>query len=195
MNLRRLAALATIFALSGAIAYRAGSAAQAPKKTDQESVAVRCARAQLRLAEITLQKANDLNRKVAQTIPSAMVAQFADDVEIAKARVQSAERAGGVDAFQAWLRRAEVELRSAETKLKQATEISQRAPGMYQPIDLERFRVGVDVARLQLERGKSLAGGPADAKLQWQLEMLNDGLARLKEQTWLIVQNRGPLEF
>lgn len=47
---------------------------------------------------------------------------------------------------------------------------------------LERFRLRALVARWQLERGKELAAGPREAQLEWQVELLNNEVDRLKEE-------------
>jgi hypothetical protein len=215
MQWRMVAAAAIVGAVCGGWFFRAVKAAQntekagkaatkaAPKATDktaatdaaQEPVAVRYARAQLRLAELTLRKARELNRKVPLTIPNPMMAQFADDVTYAKAQLQVAERSKGADVYGSWVERAEVTVRTAEAKLKQASEVDRAVPGTFEPIDMDRFRLGVEIAKLQLERGRSLANASPEDRMQWQLEVLGDGMARLKEQIWLISQNRGPLEF
>ncbi|MBI3838397.1 MAG: hypothetical protein HY288_10755 [Planctomycetia bacterium] len=151
---------------------------------------MRYARAQLRLAELTLQKAQEMNRKVPGTLTGSLVAQFGDGVEFAKLQLQDAIRPGGIDPLQASLLRAELARRSAENKLKKAAEANQRSPGVVSATDLERLRLGVEIAKLRLERGQSLVGASSDAKLQWQVDLLNDELARVREQTDLLGQNR-----
>jgi hypothetical protein len=190
MNLRRLVAMAGFLAVCGATLYHSGSAAPPANKTQPESLDVRYARAQLRLAELTLQKAQEMNRKVAGTLTGGLVSQFADDVEFAKVQLQNATRPEGVDAHQAYLLRAELARRAAQSKLKKANEANQRAPGVVSASELERLRLGVELAQLRLERGESLASAPADAKLQWQVDLISDELARVGEQTYLLGQNR-----
>ncbi|HEX3727081.1 MAG TPA: hypothetical protein VHV08_12590, partial [Pirellulales bacterium] len=58
--------------------------------------------------------------------------------------------------------------------------------------DMERLRLGVELAQLQRQQGEAVASGSPHAKLQWELEMLNDSLARVQEQTSIISQNRLP---
>jgi hypothetical protein len=194
MNVRRLAALVGTVAICGVLAYRAGSPAPAAE-AKQESFGVRYARAQLGLAEATLRKAQDMNRKIAETIPTAMVAQFTDEVEAAKAQLQSAQRGDDDATFDGWVRQAEFTAQAAETRLKNATQIERRAPGTFVPMDIERFRFSAEIAKLQFERGRSLAKAPLEAKLQWQVDMLHDEMAGLKSRTSIIGQNRGPSGF
>ena len=219
MNVRPLAAVVALTAVlaamwgAGTLAPAApdGQAKQADKKADKktekqadkkadkhadkEPIAVRYAEARLRLAELTLKKSQDLNKRVPLTIPNPLMSQFTDDVTFAKSRLEAAKRNSPADAFQIWIERAEVEQRTAEAKLKQVLDTERAVPGTFSTVDLDRFRVGVEMAKLQVERGRSLVDAPSEAKLHWQMEMIGDSLVRLREQIWLISQNRGPLEF
>ncbi len=193
MKLRRLVAVAVLLMVCGVIFYKSGSAAPPAKGTETkeaESIAVRYARAQLRVAELTLQKAQAMNKRLPGTLVSGMVSQFSDEVELSKLRLQAAMSSSEVDPLQACLQRAELSVRTAETKLKKAAETNQQVPNTVSPVDLERLRAGIEVARLRLEYGRSVVSASPDAKLQWQIELLNDELARVKEQTYLLGQNR-----
>ena len=190
MNIRRLVTAAGVLAIFGLSLYHSGSIAPAAVDARQDSVAARYARAQLRLAELTLQKAQTMNQKVAGTLVGSMVSQLADDVEFAKLQVQATTRSGEVDPLQACMQRAELSLHLAEARLKRATEANQRVPGTVQPIDLERLRLGVEVAQLRLESGRSIADATPNAKLQWQIDMLNEELSLIKQKTYLLGQNR-----
>jgi hypothetical protein len=151
---------------------------------------VRRARAQLRLAELTLQKAQEINRKVPRTLAESVIALFTDDVDFAKAHLQHVTSADEVDSFKDCLTRAELVLRAAEVKLKKATRANQTSPGVIDNIDIERMRLGVEVASLQLERGKSLASASPEARLEWEFEVLSDSMARVAQQVVVISQNR-----
>lgn len=193
MTFRRLVAVAVLLTVCGATFYKSGSAAPAAKGSDEkeaESIAVRYARAQLRVAELTLQKALAMNKRLAGTLVSGMVSQFSDEVELSKLRLQAAMSSSEIDPLQACLQRAELSVRTAETKLKKASETNQQVPNTVSQVDLERLRAGIEVARLRLEYGRSLVSASSESRLQWQIELLNDELARVKEQTYLLGQNR-----
>jgi acyl-coenzyme A thioesterase PaaI-like protein len=189
MNGGKWLLVAAAFTVCAATLYQSGSAAPA-KESAAESLDVRCARAKLRLAELTLQKAQEMNRKVAGTLTGGLIAQFADDVQLAKLQLQNATRPEGLDAHQAYMLRAELIRHQADARLKRAKEADQRSPGVVSANELERFSLEADIAQIRVERGQSLADASPDAKLQWQVDMLNDELARVKEQTYLLGQNR-----
>jgi hypothetical protein len=59
---------------------------------------------------------------------------------------------------------------------------NRRLQGTFEELDVDRFRLRAEVARLQLERGKELAAAPRAAQLEWQVELLNNEVDRLKEE-------------
>ena len=82
-----------------------------------------------------------------------------------------------------WLQRAEAERRAAETTWKNATAANGRAPGTFGPLDIERYRLRTEVAKLQLERGQTLVDSGREAQLQWEIDMLDNQVQRLKEES------------
>ena len=60
---------------------------------------------------------------------------------------------------------------------------NQRAPGSFEALDIERFRLRAEVTRLQLERGQLLAHASREAQLAWQLELVNNEVQKLKEES------------
>jgi hypothetical protein len=191
MNARQWMTTVVFFAICGVTFFHLGAAAPAVNKDNKaESNEVRSARAKLRLAELSLQKAQEANRKVAGTLTTGLIAQYADDVELARLQLQNATRPEGRDAHRAYLLRAELVRHAADAQLKRATEANGRARGVVSANELERLRLDAEIAQLRVERGQSLIDAPPDAKLQWQVDLLNDELARVKEQTYLLGQNR-----
>jgi len=195
MKLPRLVVLAGIVALAGVALHQARSADEPEKKSPpapatDTNFAVRYAEAHLLVAELTLKKAQDMNRQVPQTLARGIIDQFSDDVEFAKAQLEDAKNTGAIDAFGLWLRRAELALKMREERLNTAMEANRRVPGAYRPVDLDRMRAAIEMARLRVERGRALADAPHIAKLDWQLEMINEGLNRVEEMVSLSIQNR-----
>jgi hypothetical protein len=89
----------------------------------------------------------------------------------------------GIIRLQVWLHRAEAERRAAETTWSNATAANAGAPGTFQPLDVERFRLRAEVATLQLERGRMLVDSGHEAQLQWEIDMLDNQIQRLKDET------------
>jgi hypothetical protein len=153
-----------------------------PNKPAAESVEIRYARAQLELAEANLDRVQQSNKQMERTVPSSIVAEYQDDVRVAKIRLQQATVGQSAGHFRVWLQRAEAEQRAADTAWKNATAVNQSAAGTWTPIDVERFRLRAAVAKLQLERGQSLVNAGREAQLQWQSDLLDNQVQRMKEE-------------
>jgi hypothetical protein len=155
----------------------------APSHTISESVEVRYAQAQLQLAEANLNRVEQSNKRVARSVPSSVVADYQHNVQVAKTRLEQATAGRAAGEFQVWLQRAEAERRTAETTWKNATAANVSVPGTVEPLDIERYRLRAEVAKLQLERGKTLVDSGREAQLQWEIDMLDNQVQRLKEES------------
>ena len=154
-----------------------------PGDTNAESVEVRYARSQMQLAEANLNRVEQRNKRLARSVPSSVVAEYQHDVEVAKTRLELATAGQSANAFQVWLQRAEAEVRTAETTWKNAVATNSRVPGTFEPLDIERFRLRAEVAKLQLERGQTLVMASREAQLQWEIDMLDNQVQRLKDES------------
>jgi hypothetical protein len=166
------------------VVYLAGQITQAsaPNPTISESVEVRYARAQLQLAEANLSRVEQSNKRVARSVPSSVVADYRQNVQVAKARLEQAAAGRAANEFRIWLQRAEAERSTAETIWKSASAANGSVPGTVEALDIERYRLRVEVAKLQLERGRTLVGAGRESQLQWEIEMLDNQVQRLKEE-------------
>jgi hypothetical protein len=154
-----------------------------PGNAVAESVEVRYARAQMQLAEANLNRVEQSNKRVPGAVPSSVVAEYQHDLQVAKTRLEQVTAGPGGGDFEVWLQRAGAERTGAETAWKGATAANRRVPGTFGPLELERFRLRAEVARLQLERGQALADSGREAQMQWQIEMLDNQVQRLKEES------------
>jgi hypothetical protein len=153
----------------------------APNDTISESIDLRYARAQMQLAETNLNRVEQSNKRVADSVPSSVVAEYQHDVQVAKTRLEEAVAGRAAGDFQVWLQRTEAERRTAETAWKDATAANISVPGTFGPLDIERFRLGAEVAKLQLERGQALVDSSREDQLQWEIGVLDNQIQRLTE--------------
>jgi hypothetical protein len=144
------------------------------KKVDA-FVHARPTNAQQVLAETNLKRLEQSNKRMPRLVPSSIVAEYQHDVQVAKTRLKKATAGQTASDFQVWLHRAEAERRAAETTWSNATAANARAPGTFQPLDVERFRLRAEVAKLQLERGRMLVDSGHEAQLQWEIDMSGAG--------------------
>lgn len=158
------------------------AAAPAPAETTSAAnLELEYAQAKLELAKANLLRVEQMNRRLARSVPASVVADFQHDVEEANQQVQAASAPLGGE-FDVWLRRAKSELQTASTRYKNALSVNRRLEGTIEAAEIERLRLRAEVARLQLERGRSLAGAPRAEQLEWQVELLNNEVDRLKEE-------------
>jgi hypothetical protein len=163
----------------------AGQAAAAPDES--ADLQLQYARAKLQLAQANLNRIEEINRRVARSVPASVVAEFQRDVAEADVQVEQAS-APDADEFAVWLRRAQSELQSATTRWKYALAANERlkssksGKNLFDASDIERFRLRAEVGRLQYLRGNQLVGAPRAAQLEWQVELLNNEVDRLKEE-------------
>jgi len=158
------------------------TAAPPPDAGPAENLQWQYSQARLQLAEANLKRVDQLNRRRERSVAPSVVAEFQGEVDEARLQVERAAAAEAGGEFDVWLRRAEGELASATNRWKKSLEGNQRLKGAFEPLDVERYRLRAEVARLQLARGKSLIGASREAQLEWQLELLNNEIDRLKEE-------------
>lgn len=190
MTIRRLAKVAVILAIGVGLGVAAGSAAEDDEKSKNKSLSVECAEAKLRLAEMNLARARQLNTKVPGTLISGMMDQFAKEVTVAKTELEIAKNPNVNDSFQAAVERMKMALAAAEERAKVGMQTHQKAPTVVTKQDIERMRLFAVIVDLQLQRGEALMNAPAHEKLDWQLEVLGDDVERLRIYTYLLGQNR-----
>jgi hypothetical protein len=150
-------------------------------KDEAESLEVRYCKAQLQLAEANLQRVEKLNRKVARTVPAAVVDEQRHDVDIARLRLRAAEAGTAGDEFAVWLSRAQADYREAETRWKSALAANQRSAGTFDAAEVERFRLRSQLYRWQYARGQALAKATPDEQLAWRIELVTNQMQRIKE--------------
>lgn len=161
-----------------------GQVLQAPDRDDvpTESVEIRYARAQVELVEANLRRVQESNKRVDRAVPRSVVEEYQQDVAVAKTRFEHAASGGDATDFHVWLRRAASERRAAHTAWRSAVAANRRAQGTFDPLDVERFRLRAEVAKLQLERGRALVDAGREAQIQWQVDLLDNQVQRLNEE-------------
>lgn len=194
MNHRRIAVVLGMLAVGVALARPAGSAGPnadaTNEKAQEKSLTIRWAEAQLKLAQMNLDRVQELNKKVPRTLIGSMVREFAEEVEQAQTELKIAQETPEGDAFRACLERVKLDLRSAEDRAKRALQTHEKAPSVVSKSDVERMRVAAIVIDLQLQRGLELQDASPQEQLQWQLEVISGDLNRVRQYAYLLGQNR-----
>jgi hypothetical protein len=129
----------------------------------EESLELRYARARLELARANLSRVEQMNKKLDRTVPGSVVADFRDAAATAELQFKQAAKEAPQDELAIWMRRAESAYRSAHNRWQTAIAANRQVKDTIPVLDVDRFRLRTEVARLQLERGKQLAGAPREA--------------------------------
>jgi hypothetical protein len=171
-----LAIVATV--VSADVADKPAAASESPQNLE-----MKYAEAQYKLAETNLRKVELTNQRFQKTVSASVIADYTEDLAIAKSQLDGVREGGHDVLFAGWIRRVESNLKTAEASYNSARLANQRQPGTVDALDVERMRLRVEIARLQLEQGKMLASATVDERLRWQVQVLNDEVASLKVQT------------
>lgn len=190
MNVRLWSLVAAVLAIGIVAGRTTGSAAQEEPKYDFGKLTVQVAEAKLKLAQMNLQRMQELNNKVRGTLITGMVEQFTEEVELAERELKAAQGNPGGDPFNATIERMRLGLRSAEDREKRALATYEKAPDIVTKGDIERLRQVAVVADLQLQRGLALKDADSAKQLQWQLDVFASELDRVRIYTYLLGQNR-----
>jgi len=189
---RGFAALLVALAVGVAVGWSAGSAdGQDDKsKSDKNTLSVQWAKTQLQLAEMSLARVQELNKKMPGTLIGSMVSEFEQEVEMARVELAIVEKEPLGNPYKVCIERVRQELRTAEDRAKRALETHEKAPTVVTKSDVERMRLVAVMADYQLQRGLQLENASPHDQLQWQLEVLGEDLDRVRQYTYLLGQNR-----
>lgn len=156
------------------------SVADRPK--EDENANVRYVRTALELARIRLQEAKEANQRMPHTLPDTVLSRLDRNVRVAEERLKAALDPS-IRAFHAEnLLLAQHAVDDAKDEHQRAIQANKKAPGSVGKTKLERFRLELEAARLNLEREQGLGADSAArlTEVQWQMDMLRDEVRRLR---------------
>jgi hypothetical protein len=156
---------------------------QTPPPAPAENIELRYARAHVQLAEANLDRVEQINKRVARSVPSSVVAEYQDDLKVAKTRLEQAVAGQAAGDLKLWLERAAAEQRTAETSWNVVQAVNRMAPATFGPLEVECYRLRAQVAGLQLERGQALVDADLQAQSQWKMDLLDNQVQRLNEES------------
>ncbi len=161
-----------------------GGEGPAAEQKGEESPNVRYARAALRLAQVTLQEANEANQRMPKTVPETDVSRLDQNARLAELQLKAALDPSIHGFHGENLLLAESAIKVAEADYQKALQANKKFPGAVGKSKLERLRLEVEVSRLHLEREKTLGEDTASrmTELHWQLEQLRDEVLHLRSR-------------
>jgi hypothetical protein len=158
-------------------------AADAPGDKDKdgdkkESNRVQYARTYVELAKLDLQIAQARNKQVADTLPPALIMVFEENVALAELWLdQEQAEAAGKPLTDSAVKMAEIRMKAAEftyKRLQEADRISKQSPQR-----LERARLQVELARLNVAGAKELDASSPVELVEFEMERLREEVSEL----------------
>jgi hypothetical protein len=175
-----LAGLSLSRSLDGADPQDLDSASLAPVSGDQESIQVRCARAQLAIAKLDLLRYTEFDTQTPNMLPAGTIDRLRRHVEIDEEQLAQYLKGDPPDFQKIYLRAAESALKVAQTDEQRKRILHQRVNSIFSQRELERAELVMQLATLNLERMQNR--NPEESaltQLQWQIEELRNQMLEL----------------
>ncbi len=146
--------------------------------SQQESNRVKYARTYLSLAKLDLDIAQARNRTYPETLPPALMLVFEENVHLAELWVEQEQaEVEGKSPADAAVKAAEIRLKAAELNYKQLQEANRLSK--LTPQRLERARLKVELAKLNVAGAKELEGKPPVELVEFEMERLREEVSEL----------------
>ena len=141
------------------------------------------AKAQLRLAEVDLQRVEEYNARVPHTFPMLYVDELRSNLETAKNQVKYVQAKSEQNLVQLQLRGLATSARMAQNDFNQAKEVNRTMPGTIRQVDLDKLSANADVAalRLKLAEESGTSGSPIEM-IHWHMERLSSEVQALQRR-------------
>jgi hypothetical protein len=175
--------LASLVLLPGIAPPALAQAPSAPPIEEaEESLDVRYARASLKLAQMDLQKALDVNQKIGRVLPPYAIGALRAVVNIAEKQLQYALHKDAETLHQIHVAIAEAKLAAAEGQLQMALAVNKQTRGLFDETEIERLRLAAKVARLGMEQARGVDVHSHEEHLQWQVGEIQKEVLQLQSQ-------------
>jgi len=157
------------------------------REREHAALHVRYAEARVRLAKADLEKARELNRRHANTVPAGELAALEDRIELLETLARDARdrpHGNGLSIQRASSRAAAARAQSA---LESARAARRGADNAYSEIDMARLELRAEVARLRAELWDDPVMVPSLIdEMQVQIEQLHEQVQDLSDQLEVI---------
>jgi hypothetical protein len=156
-----------------------GKSENAVASNEEKDLNVRYAQAQLKLMEATLAEFAERNRRNPNTIRPAAIQLVRGYIAKARQRVELAQ-GGPTNASQAYVLRAEADLRLAEDNLKRSEAVNKQLANTVSAGEMARLSARRDLARVKVEKARHLASESPLSNVQFEIDELRDAIQELQ---------------
>ena len=180
-GLRLLIVLGLITGLNVSVAQQNQEPAPAANNASAGELNIRYAEIYLELAKLQLQRALDTNKQVPGTFTNTAVEALRQSVYVAEQQVDMLKKSNGrpVNMF---LVSAEINVRASAATYTRAKAVNQMSPGAIAQAEIERLRLTAELAKINLEKAKSIGNQSSGEYMQWQIDQLREDFFQLRNQ-------------
>jgi hypothetical protein len=155
------------------------AAQKAAEKKKEQELDVKYAKAYLKLVEATLEKYEDTNRRLPNTIRPSVIQAIQEGVREARERLQLAQR-DDVSDSEIYVSGAESDLRTAEESLRKAEAANIQFSGTISDAEIARLKADVELSKIRAEKARHLASESALSNVRYELEQLREDVQELR---------------
>lgn len=163
----------------------AGQTPAEPKELRE--LEIRHAKVYAQLAQLNLQAAEELNAKVPGTLSVPYIDRLRELVFVANGRLKALESNGPPGNLRLVV--AQSELNIAEGNLQRGIDINQRVPGAVSGHGIERLKLTVELAQINVQRARIESPSPL-VDLKWELDRLHEDVTELRTKIENITSRR-----
>jgi hypothetical protein len=178
---RLLIVLALITGLNALVVQQNQVPAQAANTGAVGELNMRYAEVYLQMAQLQLQRAIDTNKQVPGTFTNTAVEALRQSVFVAEKQLEMLKNSNG-QPVNMFLVSAEVNARSSLAAYNRAKAVNQMSPGAIPPVEIERLRLTAELAKINLEKAKSIGNESSQEFVQWQIDQLREDFFTLRNQ-------------
>jgi hypothetical protein len=154
-------------------------AAPEAKQDAERALALRYAKAHLRVMETTLARYEEMNRISPNTIRPGVIQAIQQNVADARQRVQQAENGKDLDST-IYVSRAEARLQLTEDVVRKAEASRARFAGAVSQPEMDRLQAELELARVRLDKARHLASESPLSNVRYELDQLREDIQELR---------------
>jgi hypothetical protein len=156
-----------------------GAAPEAKQSDAESALAVRYAKAYLRVMQATLARYEEMNRISPNTVRPGVIQAIQQNVADAKQRVEQAQSGKELDST-IYVSRAEARLQLTEDIVRKAEASRARFAGAVSQGEMERLQAELELAKVRLDKARHLASESSLSNVRYELDQLREDLQELR---------------
>jgi hypothetical protein len=164
--------LVTVLCLSGLLA---GDAAP----TDWKTLEIRCAQANVELADARLAEAENQDKLAPGTNSVGAIQMLKTDAKFSRDRLTQLEGKGGSNPFAPQIIAATDQIKALTDNYNGSLQANNLQPGSVSAQQLRRQQAEINVAKARLAAFQSLSEQPLPVRLEWQIRQLQNDIHAL----------------